>query len=68
MKVQVLNANEIEREPEIVALAGKEGQITVATNMAGRGTDIKLDRQVEGMGACSWFVRNCTMRQELTAN
>jgi preprotein translocase subunit SecA len=50
MTVQVLNANEIEREAEIVALAGLRGQITVATNMAGRGTDIKLEDDVRTLG------------------
>lgn len=39
---QVLNAKEHEREAHIVAQAGKEGMITVSTNMAGRGTDIVL--------------------------
>ena len=39
----VLNAKYHEREAEIVAQAGKKGAITIATNMAGRGTDIKLD-------------------------
>jgi preprotein translocase subunit SecA len=48
--VQVLNANEIEREAEIVSLAGLRGQITVATNMAGRGTDIKLEDDVRALG------------------
>jgi preprotein translocase subunit SecA len=38
----VLNAKNHEREAEIVALAGQKGAITIATNMAGRGTDIKL--------------------------
>lgn len=39
---QVLNAKHHEREAEIVALAGRKGAITIATNMAGRGTDIML--------------------------
>ena len=39
---EVLNAKQHEREAEIVAHAGEPGQITIATNMAGRGTDIKL--------------------------
>ncbi len=50
MEVQILNANEIAREAEIVAEAGKEGKITVATNMAGRGTDIKLEQRVRELG------------------
>jgi preprotein translocase subunit SecA len=50
MNVQVLNAHEVEREAEIVANAGRFGQITVATNMAGRGTDIKLDNSVREIG------------------
>jgi len=39
---EVLNANEVQREAEIVERAGGAGRVTVATNMAGRGTDIKL--------------------------
>ncbi len=39
---QVLNAKQHQREAEIVAAAGKSGTVTIATNMAGRGTDIKL--------------------------
>src|SRR5678810_801537 len=39
---QVLNAKYHEREAEIVAQAGREGSVTIATNMAGRGTDILL--------------------------
>ena len=46
----VLNARHIEREAEIVAAAGQRGQITVSTNMAGRGTDIKLGPGVEELG------------------
>ncbi|WP_068259073.1 preprotein translocase subunit SecA [Rubripirellula obstinata] len=47
---QVLNANNVEQEAEIVAAAGGEGKVTVATNMAGRGTDIKLSDGVEDIG------------------
>ncbi len=47
---QVLNANEIAKEAEIVARAGEPGKITVATNMAGRGTDIKLAEGVADLG------------------
>ena len=47
---QVLNATQTAQEAFIVAQAGSKGQITVATNMAGRGTDIKLSREVAGMG------------------
>ena len=47
---QVLNANNVEQEAEIVAEAGGYGKVTVATNMAGRGTDVKLDGQIEASG------------------
>jgi preprotein translocase subunit SecA len=51
---QVLNAKQHEREAEIVAQAGRPGTVTIATNMAGRGTDIvlggNLDRELEGLG------------------
>jgi preprotein translocase subunit SecA len=47
---QVLNANNVEKEAEIVAAAGGQGKVTVATNMAGRGTDIKLADDVETIG------------------
>ncbi|EOD7933848.1 TPA: preprotein translocase subunit SecA [Staphylococcus aureus] len=46
----VLNAKNHEREAEIVAGAGQKGAVTIATNMAGRGTDIKLGECVEELG------------------
>ena len=46
----VLNARHIAQEAEIVARAGERGVITVSTNMAGRGTDIKLGEGVEALG------------------
>jgi preprotein translocase subunit SecA len=46
----VLNARHIAQEAEIVAAAGSLGKITVATNMAGRGTDIKLGEGVHALG------------------
>ncbi len=46
----VLNAKQNEREAEIIAEAGKKGTITIATNMAGRGTDIKLAPGVADVG------------------
>lgn len=46
----VLNAKQNEREAEIVAQAGRKGVITIATNMAGRGTDIKLEPGVADLG------------------
>jgi len=45
----VLNAKQHEREAEIIAQAGRSGAITIATNMAGRGTDIVLGGNVEGL-------------------
>ena len=48
---QVLNAKQHEREAEIVAQAGRPGMITIATNMAGRGTDIVLGGNLEKMVA-----------------
>ncbi|MFQ5707404.1 MAG: preprotein translocase subunit SecA [bacterium] len=50
----VLNAKQHQREAEIVALAGEPGAVTIATNMAGRGTDIKL-----GAGVVKYF--NCAL-------
>ena len=47
---EVLNAKQHEREAEIVAQAGQKGKVTIATNMAGRGTDIKLGEGVREVG------------------
>lgn len=47
---EVLNAKFHEREAEIVALAGQHGAVTIATNMAGRGTDIQLDEEAKAAG------------------
>ena len=47
---QVLNAKFLELEAEIVAQAGVAGAVTIATNMAGRGTDIKLDEEARAAG------------------
>ena len=46
----VLNAKYHEKEAEIIAEAGKHGAVTIATNMAGRGTDIKLDEEAKAAG------------------
>ncbi|MEJ2539829.1 MAG: preprotein translocase subunit SecA [Gemmatimonadota bacterium] len=50
----VLNAKQHQRESEIVAGAGKPGAVTIATNMAGRGTDIKLGEGVKEPRTVGW--------------
>ena len=50
IKHNVLNAKQNQREAEIVAEAGHSGAVTIATNMAGRGTDIKLDDKAKESG------------------
>ncbi len=50
LKHEVLNATNQAREAEIIAKAGEKGAITIATNMAGRGTDIKLGEGVKELG------------------
>lgn len=50
IKHQVLNAKQHAKEADVVAEAGKAGTVTIATNMAGRGTDIKLSDEVKAAG------------------
>ena len=50
IKYEILNAKNNEREAEIIARAGEKGAITLATNIAGRGTDIKLGEGVKELG------------------
>jgi preprotein translocase subunit SecA len=50
LKFELLNAKNHAREAEIVSLAGQKGAITISTNMAGRGTDIKLGPGVAQLG------------------
>lgn len=50
IKHEVLNAKHHQREAEIIAKAGQKGAVTIATNMAGRGTDIKLGEGVAELG------------------
>ena len=57
----VLNAKHHEKEAEIIANAGRKGAITIATNMAGRGTDIKLEPGVADLGGL--YVMGTTRHQ-----
>lgn len=50
VKHEILNAKNHEREAQIIANAGQKGSVTIATNMAGRGTDIKLGEGVTKLG------------------
>ena len=50
IKINVLNAKNFENEAEIIAKAGFPGAITISTNMAGRGTDIKISDSVKDVG------------------
>ena len=50
MPHNVLNAKQHQKEAQVVAEAGRKGQVTIATNMAGRGTDIKLTPEVREAG------------------
>lgn len=50
LEYELLNAKSVEKEVELISLAGQKGQITIATNMAGRGTDILLGEGVAELG------------------
>ncbi|MDA9578098.1 preprotein translocase subunit SecA [Gammaproteobacteria bacterium] len=55
---QILNAKHHEKEAEIIANAGKPGMVTIATNMAGRGTDIVLGGKKEDQSDIEWKENN----------
>ena len=55
LKHEVLNAKNHAREAEIISHAGEKGAITIATNMAGRGTDIKINDEVKALGGLCVF-------------
>ena len=55
---QILNAKHHEKEAEIIANAGKPGMVTIATNMAGRGTDIVLGGKKEDQSSDDWKKNN----------
>ena len=55
---QILNAKHHEKEAEVIANAGKPGMVTIATNMAGRGTDIVLGGKKEDQESDEWITNN----------
>ena len=55
IKHEILNAKNHAREAQIIENAGRLGSVTIATNMAGRGTDIKIDGQVRDLGGLAVF-------------
>ena len=65
---QVLNAKRHQAEAEVVARAGQPGAVTIATNMAGRGTDIKLSDEVKAAGGLAIIARNAMTAGGWTAS
>jgi preprotein translocase subunit SecA len=65
MKYEVLNAKQHQREAEIVKFAGQAGAVTIATNMAGRGTDIKLGPGVKQCTVCGITSKLAPFGQQL---
>ena len=55
---QILNAKQHEKEAEVIANAGKPGMVTIATNMAGRGTDIVLGGKKDDQSVDEWKNNN----------
>ncbi len=64
---QVLNAKYHEKEAEIIAQAGKQGAVTIATNMAGRGTDIVLGGNPEFLAQAARCAGGATPPEEIAA-
>ena len=60
----IINANRHQEEAEIIAQAGEAGRVTVATNMAGRGTDIRLSAEARRAGDCTSSPPSATVRSE----
>jgi preprotein translocase subunit SecA len=59
LEAKLLNASRLREEAEVIALAGEQGKITIATNMAGRGTDIKLGHGVAKLGGLHVIATEC---------